>query len=130
MKKIVRKLCLGLGLVGIAAINLIAEDYNIKSGDIKNFYNFKEKKCDTLLFSDKANIIKDIRNGYLIVDEHYRNDAGETYILTGAYDNGKEYEMVLTSSYNQCRFYEDLVIKKMDVKAIAYMDKPVKTNGK
>lgn len=130
MKKIVGKLCLGLGLVGIAAINLIAEDYNIKSGDIKNFYNFKEKKCDTLLFSDKANIIKDIRNGNLIIDEHYRNDAGETYIITGAYNDGKEFEMVITSSYNQCRFYEDLVIKKMDVKAIAYMDKPVKTNEK
>ena len=130
MKKIIGKVCLGFILVGLGAINLIAGTYDIKSGDIKNFYNFKEKKCDTLLFNDKANIIKDIRDGNLIVDEHYVNDAGETYIITGAYDDGKEFEMVMTSSYNQCRFYEDLIIKKMDVKAAAYMDKPVKANGK
>ena len=130
MKKIVLS-CI-IGLIGFGGFGgaALAGDYDVKSGDIKNFYNFKEKKCDTLTFNDKANIIRDLRNGLLIIDEKYINDAGETYVVVGAYDNGKEYEMVITSSYNQCRFYEDLVIKKMDVKAVAYMDKPVKTNGK
>ena len=120
MKKIVLS-CM-IGLIGFGGA-VLAGDYDVKSGDIKNFYNFKEKKCDTLTFNDKANIIRDLRNGQLIVDEKYINDAGETYVMVGAYNDGKEFEMIITSNYNQCRFYEDLVIKKLDVKAQAYMAK-------
>ena len=111
-----------IGLIGFGGAAL-AGDYDVKSGDIKNFYNFKEKKCDTLTFNDKANIIRDLRNGQLIIDEKYINDAGETYVVVGASNDDKEFEMIITSNYNQCRFYEDLVIKKLGVKAQAYMAK-------
>jgi len=129
MKKVIRKIglvCLGLVCLGLGTPNLLAENYNIKMEDIKNFYNFKDKKCDSLTFNDKTSIIKDLRNGYLIVNEKYKNDAGETFVIVGESEKGEEYEMILTSNYNQCRFYEDLVIKRLDVKAEAYMNKPVK----
>lgn len=123
MKKIVLNCLVGFGcLVGSAN----AGEYDIKSGDIKNFYNFKQKKCDTLTFNNKANIIRDLRNGYMIVDEKYINEAGETFVIIGSYPDGSEFEMILTSNYNQCRFYEDLVIKKMDVNAKSYMTPPAK----
>lgn len=122
MKKVVLSCLVGLGL----SVAACAADYEMRSGDVKNFYNFKDKKCDTLAFNEKADIIKDIRNGKLIIDNKYANDAGETYVVVGEWENGKEFEMILTSNYNECRFYEDLVIKKMDVKAAAYMDKSVK----
>ena len=111
-----------VGLMGLGS-GLLAQDYDIKVSDLKSFYNVKDKKCDTLSFNTKTAIINDIRNGNLIVDEKYINDAGITYIIVGEWENGQGYEMVITSNWNRCRFYEDLIIKKMDVKAQAYMAK-------
>ena len=126
IKKKVNGYLLGfVGLMGLSS-GLLAQDYDIKVSDLKSFYNVKDKKCDTLSFNMKTFIINDIRNGNLIVNEKYINDAGITYIIVGEWENGQGYEMVITSNLNQCRFYEDLIIKKMDVKANAYMNHSVK----
>lgn len=126
MKKLVKLVMVGLVLLGLVGTSLFAGDYDINTNNIQSFYNFKDKKCDTLTFKDKANTIRDIRNGYIIVNEKYTNDAGVTYILVGSDTNGKEFEMVFTSNYNQCRLYEDLILKKLDVKVENYINYPVK----
>lgn len=121
-----KKLLFCLVCLGALSTMVFGEDYSIKTNDLKSFYNVKEKKCNAMPFNMKTNIINDLRNGTIIVDSKYTNDAGTTYIVVGEWANGQEYEMILTSNWNQCRFYEDLVIKKMDVYAKDYMNHSVK----
>lgn len=121
-----KKLLFGLVCLGALYTMVFGEDYSIKTNDLKSFYNVKEKKCNAMPFNMKTNIINDLRNGTIIVDSKYTNDAGTTYIVVGEWANGQEYEMILTSNWNQCRFYEDLVIKKMDVYAKDYMNHSIK----
>lgn len=118
MKKI-----LGLLLVGclsIGTIGAVAEDSDIKADDLNYYWNFKEKKCSKMLFADKAAVIKDYKNKYLIANRDYINDAGRFMEFLGEYEDQSEFTMVIMSTYGECRFYEDLVIKNLDVKAIQY----------
>lgn len=82
--------------------------------DLNWYWNFAQKKCTAASFKNKGDVIKDIRNGYLIVNKDFTNSAGRILELVGEDDRDKtEFNMIFTSTYGECRFYEDLVVKDM-----------------
>ena len=124
---------IGLGLIGLISIgtsNVMAKD--IIMSDMNYFWNVKDKKCEKAFFKDKAITMKDIERGDLIVDQKYDNDAGTVVMIAGEDSKTKEEFTITTfSNYQVCRFYEDLIIKKMDVKAKQYINvvEPGSTTG-
>lgn len=124
MKKIVLGL-LGLGLVsGSFAGNTVVpanEKLKINTSDIIWQYNFSTKKCFQPPFENRQVIINAIRSENAQITEKYMNDAGNTYQINYVY-KGDEYRIMLMNTYGECRFYQDLMIKDMDVDSKNYVN--------
>lgn len=91
----------------------------INTADIPYRYNYTLKKCEAMDFQLRVQTVDMIRGKNSSVDEKFVNEAGTTWIVSFLLD-GKEYEAALMSTFGECRFYEDVVIKKLDVKDTQY----------
>ena len=115
-----KKFLISIGLVvGLCLSSFAGED--ISATDINYFWNFKDSKCDSTPFSLKKNLIYEVRDGTLILDKVYRNDAGKAIRLIGQNNDKSEYEIWLMSTYGECRYFDDLILKNKQVKDTDYM---------
>jgi hypothetical protein len=111
-----KKIIIGI-LVGFSCM-VFAQDLSTRH--LEYYWNFKTKSCSKTPFENKRIVLNDIRNGYMLLDQHFKNDAGEILVLLME-DNGKEYETLTFTTFGACRLYEDLIFKNMDVKASQYV---------
>ncbi len=96
------------------------EKYKINTSDMWYLYNFPKKKCELSTFQEKADFINGIRAENVLITEKYINDAGVTYMLN--YDNkGTEFTIAVMNNYGECRLFEDVMVKGLDVKAKDYV---------
>lgn len=116
-KEIKMKKLLGILLASVMAFAATELEFN----DLTYHYNFGEKKCQKTTFNFKKIVWSDYNNGYIILDKKFVNDTGTFSRLIIEID-GEEKELIATSSFGGCRFYEDLIVKDMDVKAIQYVN--------
>ena len=132
MKKLIKGLIGLIGLVGLVGLNN-ASATDLSTYDLDYHWNFAEKKCAPTPFENKKIILFGVRNGEMIIDQMFENDPGKMKTIIFEYE-GVEKELIMFNSFGMCRFYEDLVRKKMDVKAYQYVglktynDKPKPLN--
>ena len=119
MKKIVLLIALITGLFAGDTVVPPNEKYRLNTQDIAYQYDFKKKKCEAPNFSYKTTVINTVRAEEALITEKYINDAGVTYIINYEY-NGSEYRIALMDSYGECRLFEDIMIKGLDVKSASY----------
>lgn len=81
----------------------------------------KEKKCGKTTIQEKSFILKEIERGNLILDKKFERD-NETILSFVGEDSGVEYTIATMSSFGRCRFYEDLIIKKLQVDSNNYIN--------
>ena len=122
-RKVLKGTLLGL-LVGAmfatsstAGVTVVPQNEHLKvnTSDIPYRYNYDLKKCEKSSFGLKSLIVDMLRRGEAIIDDKFVNDAGVSYAISYEYA-GREYEMSAMDSYGECRLYEDVVIKGIDVK--------------
>lgn len=115
MKKIITTLCLATVLFAGETIVPKDEHLRINTNDIVYRYNYDLKKCVTTSFGYRTETIELLKNGKAIVDEKYVNDAGTSRLISYVMD-GNEYQMAVMDTFGECRLFEDIMIKNMDVK--------------
>lgn len=120
MKKIVLLFVLITGLFAGDTVVPPNEKYRISSADIFWQYDFQQKKCAKPTFSYKTAVINAVRAEDALITEKYMNDAGTTYLINYELD-GVEYRIAMMDSYGQCRLFEDIMIKHLDVKSAKYI---------
>lgn len=100
-----------------AGVTIVPQNEHLKvnTSDIPYRYNYELKKCEKSTFGLKSLIVDMLRRGEAIIDDKFINDAGVAYAISYEYA-GREYEMSAMDSYGECRLYEDVVIKGLDVK--------------
>lgn len=124
MKKII--------LLVVAVMSLFAgytvvppnEKYKINTSDIIWQYDFQKKKCVAPTFEDRQTIINAIRADNAQITEKFINEAGTSYQINYMF-KGDEYRIMLMSNYGECRFYQDLMIKDMNVEDKQYVNMKV-----
>lgn len=95
------------------------EKYKLNTADITHQYDYQKKKCVTTTFSYKTAVINAVRAEEALITEKYVNDAGITYLINYEIDK-IEYRIALMDSYGECKLFEDVSIKGLDVKSINY----------
>ena len=95
------------------------EKYKLNTSDITHQYDFQKKKCGSTTFSYKTAVINAVRAEDALITEKYMNDAGISYLINYEVD-GTEYRIALMDSFGECRLFEDIMIKGLDVKSINY----------
>lgn len=121
MKKIIMSLALVGSLFAGDTIVPPNEKYKINTTDIWYLYNFPAKKCEPTTFKERTEIIASVRSENAIITEKYINDAGTTYLINYEY-KGTEHRSALMNNYGECRLFEDIMIKGLDVKSANYVD--------
>lgn len=103
------------------------EKFKINTSDIIWQYNFQSKKCEQPTFQERQVIINAIRADNAQITEKFINDAGTTYQINYMYNND-EYRIMLMNTFGECRFYQDLMIKDLNVEDKQYIGlTPVRT---
>ena len=97
------------------------EKYKLNTADITHQYDFQKKKCVTTSFSYKTAVINAVRAEEALIAEKYVNDAGISYLINYEIDR-IEYRIALMNSFGECRLFEDVMIKGLDVKSINYIN--------
>lgn len=133
----ISKIKLGLGLLVASATSAIAghtvvppnEKYKINTSDMTWQYDFQQKKCVQPDFSDRQVIVNAIRAENAQITEKFMNAAGTTYQINYMY-KGDEYRIMVMDKFGECRFYQDLMIKDMNVEDTQYVGlTPAKTKN-
>lgn len=97
------------------------EKYKINTSDMTWQYDFQAKKCIKPSFGDRQIFVNAIRAENAIITEKYINGAGVTYVVNYEH-KGEEYKIGLMNTYGECRLYQDIMIKGLDVKAKDYIN--------
>lgn len=82
----------------------------------------KEKKCEKTTIQEKSYILKEIERGNLILDKKFEKDNETILSFVGESSDNTEYTITTMSSFGRCRFYEDLIIKKLPVDSNNYIN--------
>jgi hypothetical protein len=72
-------------------------------------------------FADRQTIINAVRADNAQITEKFVNEAGTTYQINYEY-KGDEYRIIVMNGYGECRFYQDLMIKDMNVEDKQYVN--------
>lgn len=122
---------LGLSLVGLLGLvgNLYAghtivpanEKFKINTNDMVWQYDFQKKKCVQPTFEDRQVIVNAVRADNAQITEKFINEAGTTYQINYEYKD-REYRIMVMDKYGECRFYQDLMIKDMNVEDKQYVN--------
>lgn len=121
MKKILIALSLSVALFAGHTVVPANEKLKINTSDMIWQYDFQQKKCFKPSFEDRQIIVNAIRAENAQITEKFVNEAGTTYQINYMY-KGDEYRIMLMNTYGECRFYQDLIIKDMDVKDKQYVN--------
>ena len=127
MKKLLLSSILTSAVFAGHTIVPVNEKLKINTSDIIWQYNFQSKKCEQPSFQDRQVIINAIRADNAQITEKFMNDAGTTYQINYMYNND-EYRIMLMNTFGECRFYQDLMIKDLNVEDKQYINlTPAKT---
>ena len=105
--------------LGLLSSQLFAVEPTLS--DLNYVWLPKEKKCGKTTIQEKSYILKEIERGNLILDKKFEKD-NETILSFVGENSGTEYTITTMSSFGRCRFYEDLIIKKLQVDSNNYIN--------
>lgn len=97
------------------------EKLKINTNDIIWQYDFQKKKCVQPAFAYRQTVINAVRADNAQITEKFVNEAGTTYQINYEY-KGDEYRIMVMNGYGECRFYQDLMIKDMNVEDKQYVN--------
>lgn len=90
------------------------EKYKISTPDLMHQYDYQVKKCVPTTFEYRQTVVNAVRAENAIISEKYENRVGTTYLINYEF-KGDEYRIALMDSFGECRLFEDIMIKHLDV---------------
>lgn len=97
------------------------EKFKLSTTDLMYQYDYQAKSCGPTTFEHRQIIVNEVRADNALISEKYENKAGTTYLINYEY-KGDEYRIALMDSFGECRLYEDIMIKHLDVKSDKYIN--------
>ena len=97
------------------------EKFKLSTTDLMYQYDYQAKKCKSTTFEYRQIIVNSVRADNALISEKYENKAGTAYLINYEY-KGDEYRIALMDSFGECKLYEDIMIKHLDVKSDSYIN--------
>ena len=114
MKKIYLSTLLSMSLFAGQTIVPPNEKFKINTPDLMFQYDYQGKKCGPTDFEFRQTVVNAVRAENAIISEKYENRVGTTYLINYEF-KGEEYRIALMDSFGECRLFEDILIKHLDV---------------